>query len=674
MKQQPEQFESNKQTLHQVPETLIPNMLAQLGLEGTRKSANDSLASLIENLRVDDWQTRLIAVEALDRQTGPIPVEPLLRALHDEDASVRAVAVRMLGKLDNSDAMTGLEAALHDPDWHVRETAVFVLGQHISPPVEILTMAQHDEDIAVRRAATMMLQDIQIENTTMQPLPASATRHIHSHTLLSSISDYKNYTQLYIQRMGDKMMQREQVKSNRLDTTPQQQDSKEKQHPVMHALEAFIAVAVVLSIVGSWFALTHGVHTSTQGHRDTTVSNKGAFFYHQDEMTPEVYWTSNSKYIYIHDQQEKVLHFINVVTKQVTTIANPDKIAQTTTGKIAALTPDGLSVCTVDDTGSMLHVQVQAVITKKVEFDAFYPKLANINTSSNFQWSNDSTHIAISSNDGTITLLNVRTKQQPVVLKGANVHLNVVTWSQDDQQILATTSDGLVLLWNAPTGKRTLDIRVSVYATGTYSLQLSPDGKHIAFVPNDQTIQILDATTGAKLFTYQDAMDSQNIDFVWLDNTHIISVNEDISPGEQYVQIWNIATGRTTLDVPIAANSRWNTSYNNKYVVTQAPNATTSQVWNAITGREVTTHTSSSVYLPSSSPNEKYFITTAGGDDNKIDIWSAITGKTVAIYRSSDPSLVSAQYSPDGKYLLAISTNGRTNPVGTTLDVWQMSN
>ncbi len=265
----------------------------------------------------------------------------------------------------------------------------------------------------------------------------------------------------------------------------------------------------------------------------------------------------------------------------------------------------------------------------------------------------------------------MRTKQRPVVLKGVNAIGNVVAWSLDDKQVLATTSDGLVVLWNTTTGRRTLDIRVPINATNTNSLQLSPDGKHIVLVPDNQTIQILDATTGAKLFTYHDVVGSQNVDFTWLDNTHIISVSENISPSKQHVQIWNALTGHVTLDVSIAADSKWNTSYNNTYVVVQAPDGTTSQVWNTTTGRKVTAHASSSTYLPSSSPNEKYFITTAGGDGNKIDMWRTTTGKTVATYYGSDNSVVSAQWSPDGKYLLSLSTNGRTNPVGATLDLWQ---
>ena len=192
MKQQPEHFESNQHTLHQAPKTLIPNVLAQLGLEGKSKNVDQSLASLPKNLQAEDWQTRLVALEARNHQGGPVPIEQLLLALHDEDVSVRAVAVRLLGKRDDSVAMTGLEEALHDSDWHVRETAVFALGEHVSPPAHLLILAQNDEDSAVRKAATSMLQDMQTESFTVRSLSPDEILRTQPNTRFSKAYDYRN--------------------------------------------------------------------------------------------------------------------------------------------------------------------------------------------------------------------------------------------------------------------------------------------------------------------------------------------------------------------------------------------------------------------------------------------------------------------------------------------------
>ncbi len=673
MKQPPEQFESNEQRLHQAPKTLIPNVLAQLGLEGKRKNVDGSLASVMKSLQAENWHTRLAALEVLNHQGRSVPIEPLLLALHDEDASVRASAVRLLGQRDDSVAMTGLEEALRDSDWHVRETAVFALGQHASPPIHLLVLAQNDEDNAVQKAATSILRDIQTESYIVRSLSPDEVLQTPFNTRFSKVYDYTNGLLRHIQGLEDRTVPSRYAQTNRNFTASEEGDGKGKQRPIIRALEVVVAVIVVLGLVGSWFTLTQSVHTSTQGHTGTTISNKGTLLYHQDEMTPAVYWTSNSKYVYIHDKQDTVLHFINVATKHVTTIANPDMVAQATTGKLAMLTPDGLSVCTVDNTGSTLHVQVQSVLTSKIVFDASYPKITSTSTGIISQWSHDGTRIALSSDNGIITIANVTSTQPLVVLKGIHTPTKTLEWSQDDRQLLTTTADGVMQAWSTTTGQRLFVVTVRSDTVGPYLQAFSPDRKHIAIVPNEQSIQILDAATGKVMLTYSDAMSSQSAYYQWIDSTHILSNNEVGTLNTQHMQVWDVITGRVTLDIPLPSTGASTNYANSKYVVTPALNALAFQVWDAVTGRRVATHVSSSIYVSfGSSPDEKYFTTTTGGSDNKIDMWSATTGKTVATYYGSDNSVVSAQWSPDGKYLLSLSTNGRTNPVGATLDLWQI--
>ena len=671
MKQQPEHFELHEQEIHSAPETLIPNVLTQLGLNVTRKHKESSSASLLTSVQANDWQTRLAALEALHHQNAPIPHELLFHALHDEDASVRASAVRSLGKRDDSIATAELETALHDPDWHVRETAVLVLGEQVSPPIHLLELAQNDKDSMVREAATSMLRDRQTEDFTIRSLAPDELLQARSTMHFSRVIGYKNTIVWYIQGVRDKIAPRQSTQSGGFFENMTQHSGKGKQRQVMQVLEGVVAAIVVLGLVGSWFALTRGVHTSTQGYTGRTLSNKGTVLYHQDEMAPIANWTSNSKYVYIYDKQNTLLHFINVVTKQVTTIANPDLVAQHTTGKLATLTPDGLSICTVDNTGSALHIQIQSVLTNKILFNASYPKIVNTSTGIFSQWSNDGTRIALSSDNGIITIANVTLVQPLVVLKGVTTPANTLEWSHDDRLLLATTANGSMQAWNTVTGQRSFVVTVRSDTVGSYLQALSPDGKRVAIIPDYQSIQILDATTGKVMLTHHNVMSSQNAYYQWIDSTHIISTNGIVTSNTQRVQIWDVVSGHVTLDIPLNVGDGYSTSSTNKYIVTQSPNPTTFQVWDATTGRKVATHTSSSTYLPFSSLNEQYFITLSGGSDNKIEVWSATTGKTVATYYGSDNSVIIAQWSPDGKYLLSLSTNGRSNPVGATLDLWQ---
>lgn len=673
MKQHPEHFESDKQQMHRAPETLIPNVLAQLGLESTYKNGAISSASLQKSLQANDWQTRLFALEAFHRQSESVPPELLVHLLHDEDASVRASAVRLLSKIDDSTAMSALETALHDPNWHVRETAVFALGQHISPPINLLLLAQNDEDSSVREAAAHVLREVQTEEFTMRSLTPDEVLQAQPNSRSHTTHGYMNNILQGIQNLGDRLVPNHYTRST---TSPQDMTSRKKmQRPVMRVVEIVVAAMVVLGLAGSWFALTQAVHTSTQNRTGTARTIKGRILYHQNEMTPAVYWTSNSKYVYISDKQNTLLHFINVVTKEVTTIANPDVVAQTTTGKLAALTPDGLSVCTVDNTGSALHIRIQSVLTNKTVFDASYPKIAQSSTGIIAQWSNDGTRIALSSDNGIITIANVTKIEPLVVLQGVHTPAKALEWSHDDRQLLSTTADGIMQAWNTLTTQRQFVVTVRSDTVSPYQQAFSPDGKYIAIVPNEQSIQILDAATGKVVLTRHDVMSPPGAYYLWLDNTHIVSYNEIDPQHATHTQVWDVNSNRLTLDIPLPAIGGAYTTYaGRKYIVTPEPNHTsTFQVWDALTSHKIATHTSSSTYAPLNlSPNGKYFIITAGGGDNKIDMWSATTGRTVALYYGSDKNVMTAQYSPDGKYLLSLSTNGTVNPVGSTLDVWQV--
>ncbi len=591
---------------------------------------------------------------ALHQQDGPVPIELLLQALHDEDASVRAVAVRLLGERDDNAAMTALETALDDSDCHVRETAVFALGQLISPPVDLLIQAQHDEDSVVREAATSVLLDIQTESFTIRSLPPNEVLPARSHTHFAKVFDYTNKILQWVQDIDDSTVPGQRSRTN------------------MRVLEIVVAVVLVLGLAGSWFALTYGVHTPTQDHTDTSL--KGSVLYRQDEMTSAAFWTSNSKYVYIYDQHNTVIHFVNVATKRVVaTIANPELVALRTTGKLATLTPDGLSVCTVDNTGSTLRIKVQSVLTNKIVFDASYPKIASTNIGIISRWSNDGTRIALSSDNSIITIVNVTTVQPLVVLKGATTPIRILEWSHYDRQLLATTANGTMQVWNTATGKRSFMVTIPFETVSSYLQAFSPDGKYVGIIPNYRSVQILDASTGKVVLTHHSTMSPQNASYQWIDSTHIVSNSTLGTSNEQHIQLWDIVSDRVTLSITLDADAGYSTSAINKYIVVQAPTPSTSQVWDTATGHIVATHTSSSAFLPTSSPNEHYFLTTSGRSDNKIDLWSGTTGKTIATYYGNDSIVVNAQWSPDGKYVFSLSTDGSTlNLVGAVLNMWRV--
>src|SRR6266700_2943893 len=76
-----------------VPGTLLPAVLARLGLNHAPFSGEPSIEELVTALNDPAWQVRTAAIQALGSLDEHVPIEPLLAALDDEDPSVRAAAI-----------------------------------------------------------------------------------------------------------------------------------------------------------------------------------------------------------------------------------------------------------------------------------------------------------------------------------------------------------------------------------------------------------------------------------------------------------------------------------------------------------------------------------------------------------------------------------------------------
>jgi len=151
----------------QVPSSLLPTVLHQLGLSPEQVRPELSFDDAKVRLTSDDWQVRAVAVRALGKLDTAASVALIVSALDDQDGSVRAAAVHVLGNLGKQASFGRLVAALHDADWHVRETAVLALGkqgQRVSH--EVLLTALHDTDGSVQEAARLALQWRSTEDRT----------------------------------------------------------------------------------------------------------------------------------------------------------------------------------------------------------------------------------------------------------------------------------------------------------------------------------------------------------------------------------------------------------------------------------------------------------------------------------------------------------------------------
>lgn len=84
---------------------------------------------LISNLKDTNYNTRLMALEALGKSRERLALEPLVEALRDESPQIRISACAALGRTRDPGAIEPLIGALSDPDVFVRSAGAAALGE-----------------------------------------------------------------------------------------------------------------------------------------------------------------------------------------------------------------------------------------------------------------------------------------------------------------------------------------------------------------------------------------------------------------------------------------------------------------------------------------------------------------------------------------------------------------
>src|SRR6266568_481958 len=154
-----------------VPGTLLPTVLARLGLNHAPFSGEPSIEELVTALNDPAWQVRTAAIQALGSLDEHVPIEPFVAALDDEDLSVRAAAIWAIGGLDEQAPVDRLLAALHDSEWLVREMAAMTLGTlgERVPAEPLLTALRDTNQVVSVLAAQAAIQQPATPTTPATP-------------------------------------------------------------------------------------------------------------------------------------------------------------------------------------------------------------------------------------------------------------------------------------------------------------------------------------------------------------------------------------------------------------------------------------------------------------------------------------------------------------------------
>ncbi len=671
MRQQPEQFEPE----NRAPDTLIPNVMARLGLDASNNNTTPSLAETLHQLHTDDWQTRLAAVEALGRQHTQLPAETLLALLKDSDASVRATAVRVLGHTNDEKLLERLHVALHDPDWHVRETAVFVLGSSPYPPIELLDTAQSDEDNAVRDAATMMLQEIHGDQIVIQPLsvPGASKEQHNGHTqlhvgtqqtsmrqtesVLAKVYGYMNFLWFLPRTKGGRAMLREHtyVNENRQTET---RPTRKAHKPMIRIVEGILAAVLILGLVASWLIVSQRFHTSTAGTVLLQQHLSGTF---------ATVWSSDGKQIvlsnfgepaYFHQTDD--VYVWDIATNKLTkTLSVKDADAQAPgdimlTDKYVSQAKDNLLRVWDTRTG-------RAIITYR---DAV--------TLSNVEWSSDNRYIATNDHTGIVRIWNVETGKTAMVfttgLQSNNSTPTSIAWSPDNKRLLVSYEGSPIQIWDPFTGTKLQSMKDTatgvagwLNATKIMVADLFPAQSN----PRANTsIRVWDAVTGRKLITYTGHTTMPKL-FYSIDGRHVLSFSNREN------LLWDSTTGKTILRIPSDASLDGpHLSPDGKFVEA-SDGINTVQIWDATTGKRVANyHVNSNLLSNVGTDTTTWFDPQnliSVKQNGEVRIFDAMTGQVRYSFDLHTHTAPYLQWSPDHE-TIAVALDNRTVEIVQGID------
>jgi WD40 repeat protein len=294
-------------------------------------------------------------------------------------------------------------------------------------------------------------------------------------------------------------------------------------------------------------------------------------------------------------------------------------------------------------------------------------------------WSPDGRYLASCGSDQTALVWDANSGKVICAYRGHSNAVRSVAWSPDGRYLASGSTDGSVQVWEALTGRLLLNyrghqrwLRMGAVQTVTWmpTTQAHPSLPSYIVVSAslDGTVQLWDATTGAKLLTYNNH-NGQGVYAVARspDGQFIASAGADSS-----VQVWSAADGRLIYTYRghsgIIVAVSWSPDGTQ---VASAGSDSTAQSWGALQRSRTVTYTGHTqgvnavAWSPDSQLDAKppHGRIASGGSDASVQIWDALTGQKYSTYRAHRDTIRAVAWSPDGAALASGSDDG-------TVHVW----
>jgi WD40 repeat protein len=304
-----------------------------------------------------------------------------------------------------------------------------------------------------------------------------------------------------------------------------------------------------------------------------------------------------------------------------------------------------------DAGGDLLDATSGEVVVRLVPRDSPYALVA-------LAFAPDSSLLATSAPDGTVTLWNTATGKATQQLRGHEQRVGAAAFSSEGHTLITMGSDPgrdmKVCHWDLAKGE--LSRSVSLPITTWRTLRLSPDGRTLA-VSLGAEVSLWDTTTGEQRGSLgEDAAkayyglafspDSQKLATDWYDP----------ESGEVRICIWDVAARKLLRRFPVPPHALGFLYFSpdNRTLATSGMREPRLRLWDTMTGnplhQQETAH-DEAIQALAFTPDGKTIL--SGSDDGTVRVWDAGTGRGIRQLPGHAGGVTALAATPDGRAVLS---------------------